>query len=91
MKTVNSEPVAVCGQANNVEVRLGNWRGSVNFTVVPMDDYDIVLSMEFLDRVKAVPVPSLLLTLCACACASWRREALVWFLYLEGARRLRRR
>ncbi|KAF7821631.1 Retrovirus-related Pol polyprotein from transposon 17.6 [Senna tora] len=37
-------------------VSLGEWTGPVDFFVVTMDNYPIVLGMEFLDKVKAVLV-----------------------------------
>lgn len=40
-----------------VKISLGDWNGFVDFSVVTMDDYPIVLGMEFMDRVKAVPIP----------------------------------
>ncbi|KAF7821658.1 Transposon Ty3-I Gag-Pol polyprotein [Senna tora] len=51
-----------CGASHNflqVEEarRLGEWTGPVDFFVVTVDDYPIVLGMEFLDKVKAVLVP----------------------------------
>ena len=37
---------------------LGTWNGFVNFSVVPMDDFQVVLGLEFLNQVKAIPIPS---------------------------------
>lgn len=55
---MNSKPIPIYGQTRNVEIRIGGWQGGINFSVVDMDDHELVLGMEFLDRVKAVPVPS---------------------------------
>lgn len=57
LKAVNSEPKATYGVARGVRVCLGQWSGRLDFSVVPLDDYPIVLGMEFLDKVKAVPIP----------------------------------
>ena len=38
-------------------MRIGQWKGKVDSTVVPKDDYSLVLGMEFLDTVKAFLVP----------------------------------
>ncbi|RVW86101.1 hypothetical protein CK203_037994 [Vitis vinifera] len=37
----------------------GSWEGRVDFTVAPMDDFKMVLGMDFLQKVKAVPLPFL--------------------------------
>ncbi|GFZ03719.1 hypothetical protein Acr_16g0003430 [Actinidia rufa] len=42
---------------SDVRLHIGAWCGQVDFTVVPMDDYPIVLGMEFLDGVQAFPIP----------------------------------
>ncbi|XP_044497624.1 uncharacterized protein LOC123219699 [Mangifera indica] len=57
LKAVNSAPKATYDIAQGVRVRLGEWSGILDFSVVPMDDHSIVLGMEFMDQVKAVPVP----------------------------------
>ncbi|RVW47393.1 Retrovirus-related Pol polyprotein from transposon 297 [Vitis vinifera] len=36
-----------------------SWEGRVDFTVAPMDDFKMVLGMDFLQKVKAVPLPFL--------------------------------
>ena len=35
---------------------IGEWHGQENLTVVTMDDFDVVLGLEFLDKVKVVLV-----------------------------------
>ncbi|KAF7807858.1 Transposon Ty3-I Gag-Pol polyprotein [Senna tora] len=57
LKAVNSDPTEIFGVAQGNTVSLGEWTGPVDFFVVTMDDYPIVLGMEFLDKVKAVLVP----------------------------------
>ncbi|KAF7828548.1 Transposon Ty3-I Gag-Pol polyprotein [Senna tora] len=57
LKAVNSDPIDIFGVARGITVSLGEWTGPVDFFVVTMDDYPIVLGMEFLDKVKAVLVP----------------------------------
>ena len=49
LKAVNSEPKLVFGVACEVKVCLGEWFGLMDFSIVPMDDYPIVLGMEFMD------------------------------------------
>ena len=36
---------------------IGEWHGQENLTVVTMDDFDVVLGLEFLAKVKPVLVP----------------------------------
>ena len=57
VKAVNSEAKPISGVAKGVEVCLGKWKGKMDFSVIQMDDYPIVLGMEFLDSVNAVPIP----------------------------------
>ena len=40
-------------------MKIGPWEGKVNLTVAPMDDFKIVMGMDFLCQVKAVPIPFL--------------------------------
>ncbi|RVW76807.1 Transposon Ty3-I Gag-Pol polyprotein [Vitis vinifera] len=40
-------------------MHIGSWEGRVDFTVAPMDDFKMVLGMDFLQKVKAVPLPFL--------------------------------
>ena len=53
---MNSEARSIFDVAHDVEVTLGEWHGTLNFSVITMDDYPIVLGMDFLDNVKAVPI-----------------------------------
>ena len=57
LKAVNSAPSATYGVARNVKVKLGQWTGLLDFFVIDMDDYKMVLGMEFLDKVNAFPLP----------------------------------
>ena len=40
-----------------MDVSIGEWHGQENLTIITMDDFDVVLGLEFLDKVKAVMVP----------------------------------
>ncbi|RVW33018.1 RNA-directed DNA polymerase-like [Vitis vinifera] len=40
-------------------MHIGSWEGRVDFTVAPMDDFKMVLGMDFLQKVKVVPLPFL--------------------------------
>ncbi|KAA0053506.1 uncharacterized protein E6C27_scaffold190G00630 [Cucumis melo var. makuwa] len=48
MKAVNSAALPIIGLVKRTMIRLGGWSGLVDFVVVKMDDFDVVLGMEFL-------------------------------------------
>ncbi|CAL8091250.1 unnamed protein product [Prunus armeniaca] len=50
MKTVNSTAKPIDGVARGVELHIAAWKGVANFFVILMDDYDVVLGMEFMDE-----------------------------------------
>lgn len=50
MKAVNSATVDAKGVAKNVLLKVGKWPSSVDFTVVPLDDYKVVLGLEFFKK-----------------------------------------
>ncbi len=57
LKTVNSKEVPTCGIARDVEIRIGQWSSKEVVEVIPLDDYDFVIGMDFLDRIDALIVP----------------------------------
>ncbi|CAN6566578.1 unnamed protein product [Malus baccata var. baccata] len=50
VKTVNSAATPIVGVARNVQVGIGAWKGNIDFTVVKMDDYGVVIGLEFMDK-----------------------------------------
>ncbi|RVW29622.1 hypothetical protein CK203_100961 [Vitis vinifera] len=56
LKAVNSAAKPSHGVAHGVTMHIGSWEGRVDFTVTPMDDFKMVLGMDFLQKVKAVPL-----------------------------------
>ncbi|GJW95402.1 ATP-binding cassette subfamily C member 8 [Tanacetum coccineum] len=36
--------------------KIGEWEGMINLSMVPMDDFKVVLGLEFLDKVRAFPM-----------------------------------
>ncbi|XP_012081555.2 uncharacterized protein LOC105641579 [Jatropha curcas] len=58
LKAVNSEAVKTVGVAADVPCRVGSWEGNINFTVALMDDFDIVLGLDFLNVAKGMPIPT---------------------------------
>ncbi|XP_068648118.1 uncharacterized protein [Aristolochia californica] len=59
MKAVNSEAKPVIGVAKGIAFKAGEWQGTINLTTVPMDDFKVILRMEFLSSAKAIPMPCL--------------------------------
>ncbi len=59
LKAVNSEAKPLHGMARGVDMQIGSWSGKIDLTVAPMDDFQVVLGMDFLGKVKAVPLPYL--------------------------------
>ena len=58
MKAVNSPAKPIAGITQGVHATLGTWSGKLDFSIVPMDDFKIVLGMEFFDQVHAFPLPA---------------------------------
>jgi hypothetical protein len=59
LKAVNSESQPVVGIAYAIPLKVGEWSGKVNFLVVPLDGFDIILGNEFFVLAKAIPMPFL--------------------------------
>lgn len=57
LKAVNSAAKPIEGVAKEVRASIGEWTGTIDLSVVPMDDFQLVLGMEFLDKVTAFPLP----------------------------------
>ena len=47
IKTINAPPTPVCGITQRVSFTLGKWKGMMNFTVAPLDIFNIILEQEF--------------------------------------------
>ena len=59
LKAVNSAAKPSQGVARGVTMNIGSWEGKIDLTVAPMDDFKIVIGMDFLRQVRAVPIPFL--------------------------------
>ncbi|MBA0749362.1 hypothetical protein Gogos_003306, partial [Gossypium gossypioides] len=57
IKTVNSEEVPTVGVIRNVELQIGEWKGNEELEVIQLDDYDYVLSLNFLDKIQTALYP----------------------------------
>jgi hypothetical protein len=56
-KTVNTGVERVIGVAKDISLKLGDWCGKTSFTIVPMDDFEVVLGQEFMRKEKETPIP----------------------------------
>lgn len=57
MKAVNSQATPIHGLAKSVPLKMGAWVGRINLLAVPLDDFRVILGMDFLRQTKAVPMP----------------------------------
>ncbi|KAA0052177.1 uncharacterized protein E6C27_scaffold1589G00480 [Cucumis melo var. makuwa] len=58
MKVVNSIALPIVGLMKQTMIKLGGWKSPVDFVVVKMDDFDVVLGMKFLLEHQVIPMPS---------------------------------
>nr|GFB06516.1 hypothetical protein [Tanacetum cinerariifolium] len=57
IKAVNSPAKAIHGVAKDVRAKIGECEGTIDLSVVLMDDFKVVLGLEFLDKVRAFSMP----------------------------------
>ncbi|OMO92033.1 hypothetical protein CCACVL1_06931 [Corchorus capsularis] len=65
IKTVNSKETPTMAVAQGVELKLETWSGKENIEVILLDDYDFVVSLDFLDRIR---INALLVPFADCIC-----------------------
>ena len=58
IKAVNSEALATTGVAKKVNMKTGSWEGQTDLVVMRMDDFDVILGMDFLTEKGAIPIPA---------------------------------
>ncbi|XP_039017075.1 uncharacterized protein LOC120147894 [Hibiscus syriacus] len=58
MKAVNPAASTICGGVKRVSIKLGSWEGSVDFTVSYMDDFDVILVLNFMMAAQVLPIPA---------------------------------
>lgn len=58
VKAVNSEAQVIKG-STEAELRMEPWTGKVTLLAVPLDDFDLILGMDFLRKAKASVMPHL--------------------------------
>lgn len=57
MKAVNSVALPIVGLVKRTTMRMGEWSGPIDLVVAKMDDFDVVLGMEFLLEHQVIPMP----------------------------------
>lgn len=58
IKAVNSPPTAIAGIAKSVSTTIGTWSSKLDYSIVAMDDFDMVLGIDFFDQTNAIPMPA---------------------------------
>lgn len=56
-KAVHSQAKPIIGSVD-MKVKIGDWQGELNFTIVPVDDFKVVLGLKFFCKVHAFPIPA---------------------------------
>ncbi|RVW21233.1 hypothetical protein CK203_114573 [Vitis vinifera] len=59
IKAVNSKAQKIQGVAKNVPMKIGDWEGMCSLLCVPLDDFDLILGVDFLLRAKVALIPHL--------------------------------
>ncbi|KAH1091990.1 hypothetical protein J1N35_019247 [Gossypium stocksii] len=57
IKMVNFKEVLIVVIAQKVELQISEWKSKEDFKVIHLDDYDIVLGLNFIDRIKTCSFP----------------------------------
>ncbi|KAK5786307.1 hypothetical protein PVK06_040942 [Gossypium arboreum] len=52
IKTVNSKSIPIKGVAKGINLQFGDWAGKTSIKVIPLDGYDFVVGLSFLDQVN---------------------------------------
>ncbi|XP_070057532.1 uncharacterized protein [Nicotiana tomentosiformis] len=56
MQTVNAKAQAIVGMACNVPMSVGNWKGKANLMVIPLEDFEMILGIDFMRKNCFVPM-----------------------------------
>lgn len=57
MKVVNSVALQILGIVRKTALKLGTWSSQLDFAIVKMDDFNVVLEMKFLLEHKMISMP----------------------------------
>ena len=58
MKTVNSKAVSSQGASKGVDLWIDKWMAEIDLTVVPLDDYELILGHKFLKKANLMIIPN---------------------------------
>ena len=59
IKVVNSKAQKIQGVAKNVTLQVDKWKGKCNLLCVPLDDFDLILGVDFFLKAKVALLPHL--------------------------------
>ncbi|KAL6332342.1 hypothetical protein AAG906_004908 [Vitis piasezkii] len=59
IKEVNSKAQKIQGIAKNVLMQVGDWKGTCSLLCVPLDDFDLIIGVDFLLKAKVALIPHL--------------------------------
>ncbi|GMJ07848.1 hypothetical protein HRI_004454000 [Hibiscus trionum] len=57
IKNVNSKEASIGGIAKGVRLDIGGWTGKEAIKVIPLDYFEFVIGISFLDKINAFPFP----------------------------------
>ncbi|XP_060196262.1 uncharacterized protein LOC132625679 [Lycium barbarum] len=57
VKAINSPPQLVGGIAKGVRVKMGPYEGKFDLRVVIIDDFDLIVGLEFMRQTNIIPIP----------------------------------
>lgn len=80
IKAVNSKSQLISGMAKGVRTTLDLWKGTLDFMVVPLDDFDIILGNNFFVEAQVVMMPHL----CTLFIGDSKNPCFVHGWYMEG-------
>ena len=59
IKAINSKAHKIQGVAKNVPMQVGDWIGTCSLLCMPLDDFDLILGVDFLLKAKMALIPHL--------------------------------
>ncbi|KAL6350235.1 hypothetical protein AAG906_004180 [Vitis piasezkii] len=59
IKAINSKAHKIQGVAKNILMQVGDWKGMFNLLCVPLDDFNLILGVDFLLKAKVALIPHL--------------------------------
>ncbi|TYJ96993.1 gag-asp_proteas domain-containing protein [Cucumis melo var. makuwa] len=57
MKAINFKALPIMGISKKSSLKLGKWRGDVYLVMIRIDDFNMLLGIEFLLKHKVIPMP----------------------------------